>query len=82
MPTLTEIPADIAAELEALSKDLNLKIPPIKLEKNILIATWNIRAFGDLTKKWQSEKDDSPKRDWHSLVCIAEILSRFDVIAV
>lgn len=82
MSTLTEIPSDIAAELEALSQDLNLKIPPKKLEKNILIATWNIRAFGDLTKKWQSEKDDSPKRDWHALACIAEILSRFDVIAV
>lgn len=82
MPTLTEIPADIAAELEALSSDLNLKIPPKKLEKNILIATWNIRAFGDLTKKWQSEKEDSPKRDWHALACIAEILSRFDVIAI
>lgn len=82
MSNLNEIPADIAAELEALTQDLNLKIPPKKLEKNILIATWNIRAFGDLTKKWKSEKDDSPKRDWHSAACIAEILSRFDVIAV
>lgn len=82
MSNLNEMPADIAAELEALAQDLNIKIPPKKLEKNVLIATWNIRAFGDLTKKWKSEKDDSPKRDWHSLACIAEILSRFDVIAV
>ena len=26
--------------------------------------------------------DDSPKRDLHSLLCIAEIVSRFDVVAV
>ena len=80
--TLNEVPSTITKELEALSKDLDLKIPPKKLDKNILIATWNIRAFGNVTKKWESDEDDSPKRDWHSLACIAEILSRFDVIAV
>lgn len=82
MSTLTEIPQEVSLELQELAADLDQKIPAKKLEKNVLIATWNIRAFGDLTKKWESEGDDSPKRDWHSAACIAEILSRFDVIAV
>ncbi|MGL2986361.1 endonuclease/exonuclease/phosphatase family protein [Flavobacterium sp. RSSA_27] len=77
-----KLPVDIAANLKELKEDLDLKIPPKKLEKNLLIATWNIRGFGDITRKWTSSPTDSPKRDLHSLVCIAEIIKRFDVIAV
>ncbi|OOG75465.1 endonuclease/exonuclease/phosphatase family protein [Flavobacterium sp. A45] len=76
------LPADIAQNIALLKEDLDLKIPPKKLEKNLLIATWNIRGFGDITRKWKSATNDSPKRDLHSLVCIAEIIKRFDVIAV
>jgi len=83
MPLITDRPLkSITQELELLQQDLNIKIPPKKLDRNILIATWNLRAFGDLTRKWISKKDDSPKRDLHSVLCIAEILSRFDVIAI
>src|SRR3954468_300566 len=39
-------------------------------------------AFGGLTEKWESGPGDTPKRDLHALLCIAKILSRFDVIAV
>ncbi|MBP6531820.1 MAG: endonuclease/exonuclease/phosphatase family protein [Bacteroidia bacterium] len=70
------------SNLDQLSKDLDLKIPAKKLEKNLLIATWNIRAFGDITRKEKSTTNDSPKRDFHSILCIAEILKRFDVIAL
>ncbi|MBX2950055.1 MAG: endonuclease/exonuclease/phosphatase family protein [Crocinitomicaceae bacterium] len=76
------IPQEIQLELNNLNLDLDAKIPAKKLDKNLLIATWNIRAFGDLTKKWESQEDDSPKRDYHSLMCIVEIIKRFDVIAV
>ncbi|WP_374575658.1 endonuclease/exonuclease/phosphatase family protein [Phenylobacterium sp.] len=55
---------------------------PAKAGDNLVIATWNVRAFGDLTKKWASQDGDSPRRDFHAAVLIAEILSRFDVIAV
>lgn len=82
MPTIAEMPVHIRQNLELLSQDLNNVIPSKKLEQNVLIATWNIRAFGDLTPKWESGKNDSPKRDWHAAACIAEILKRFDVIAV
>lgn len=76
------LPADIAQNITLLKEDLDLKIPSKKLEKNLLIATWNIRGFGDISRKWKSAANDSPKRDLHSLVCIAEIIKRFDVIAV
>jgi exonuclease III len=75
-------PQTVLTDLQSLSQDLDQKIPAKKLEKNLLIATWNIRAFGDLTKKWQSADQDSPKRDWQAALCIAEILKRFDVIAI
>lgn len=75
-------PAEILADLKKLTNDLDQTIPDKKLDKNLLVATWNIRAFGDLTAKWESASKDSPKRDWHSILCIAEILKRFDVIAV
>jgi exonuclease III len=69
-------------DLKVLSDDLDLKIPPKVLDKNLLIATWNIRGFGDITEKERSAARDSPKRDFHSLLCIAEVVRRFDVIAI
>jgi len=68
--------------LNNLKIDLNIKIPAKKVERNLLIATWNLRGFGDITRKEASKPNDSPKRDFHSLLCIAEIIKRFDVIAV
>ena len=68
--------------LEMLREDLDRRIPAKKLDQNLLIATWNIRAFGDLTRKWKSNGNDSPKRDLQSILNIAEIISRFDVIAI
>jgi endonuclease/exonuclease/phosphatase family metal-dependent hydrolase len=82
MSEITSIPQEVLADLKALNNSLDQSIPFKKLDKNLLIATWNIRAFGDLTKKWQSGSGDSPKRDWHAVAAIAEILKRFDVIAV
>ena len=57
-------------------------VPARRVDQNLLIATWNIRAFGDLTEKWTAAADDSPKRDLHALAVIAEIVSRFDVVAI
>lgn len=77
-----DIPQNIQTELHKLNNDLDQKLPSRKLDKNLLIATWNIRAFGDLTRKWQSEEDDSSIRDLQSVHSIAEIIKRFDIIAV
>jgi endonuclease/exonuclease/phosphatase family metal-dependent hydrolase len=81
--SLTDAPPGlVAAELRTLRDALDECVPPKVLDRNLLIGTWNIRAFGDLTEKWYSESEDSPKRDLASLLFIAEILSRFDVVAV
>lgn len=72
---------EIKEEMIQLRSALD-EIPSKAVDNNLIIATWNIRAFGDLTQKWQSEPRDCPKRDLHSLLCIGEILSKFDVIAL
>ena len=83
MPKILDTPPkEVQENLEELKLDLDKVIPFKKLDKNLLIASWNIRAFGNLTRKWDSDEEDSPKRDLHSVLCIAEIIKRFDVIAV
>ena len=86
MPEMPEItdppPEEILADLKRLRSALDAEVPAKALDRNLLIATWNIRALGDLTEKWESTDEDTPKRDLHSLLCIAEIVSRFDVVAV
>jgi hypothetical protein len=37
---------------------LNVAIPPRHLDRNLLVAIWNLRAFGRVTEKWRSESDD------------------------
>ncbi len=75
-------PIEVQEKLDLLSEDLDLHIPVKKLERNLLIATWNLRSFGNLTRKWASDKEDSPRRDLASVHYIKEIISRFDVIAL
>lgn len=85
MPELTidaQPPAEVRDELAALRTALDLRIPRKQLDKNLLIATWNIRSFASVTKKWLAGAGDSPKRDYRGLLAIREIVSRFDVIAI
>lgn len=83
VPAITDPPpAEVVAELAGLREALDRAVPAKRLDRNVLIATWNIRALGGLTEKWRSEADDSPKRDLASVLAIAEIISRFDVVAV
>jgi endonuclease/exonuclease/phosphatase family metal-dependent hydrolase len=82
VPGLDPVPADVAAEHRALAAALDAVVPPRQLDSNLLIATWNIRAFGGLTDKWHAGDGDSPRRDLRALSAIAEVISRFDVVAV
>jgi endonuclease/exonuclease/phosphatase family metal-dependent hydrolase len=82
MPSVDDTPPDyVINDLTRLKEELK-RVPKKKDNENILIATWNIRCFGDLTEKWKTDSKDSPKRNLHALFCIAEIISRFDVVAV
>ncbi len=83
MPKITDTPPQaIQDEMKALNTTLDAFIPSKQLDKNVLIATWNLRAFGGLTEKWEADEHDSPKRDLHSLLAIAQIVKRFDIIAI
>lgn len=83
MPRILDTPpTEVQEEIADLRALLDQQIPDKALDQNLLVATWNIRAFGRVTRKWQAEEDDSPKRDLHALRIISEIVSRFDVIAL
>ncbi len=82
MPTIFDTPPQaVQVDLDSLSTQLDNDIPA-KANDNLLIATWNIRAFSSLTRKWTAGSSDSPKRDLRGLRAIIDILSRFDVIAI
>ena len=83
MPQLTDQPPlSIQNELEALNRSLDQVIPNKLIDQNLLIATWNIRSFASLTRKWTASENDSPKRDLRGLRAICDIVSRFDVVAI
>ena len=76
------VPEEYLTEYRLLSAELDRQIPPKALDTNLLVASWNLRGFGAYTDDWVAGADESPKRDKQSLLCIAEILSRFDVVAI
>jgi endonuclease/exonuclease/phosphatase family metal-dependent hydrolase len=82
LPDYGAMPADVAQELAVLSAALDEAVPSKQLDRNLLVASWNIREFGGVNPKWDTASGDSPKRNVGDLHHIAEILSRFDVIAV
>jgi len=57
------------------------KIPQKIVDENLLIGSWNIRNFGGIRNSWR-DTQDGPKRNLRALVYIAEIIKRFDVIAI
>ncbi len=75
------VPSAVAADLAGLSGYLGRSVPA-KAGQNLLIGTWNVRALGGYTDRWTARSGDSPKRGWHAMACIAEVLSRFDVTAI
>jgi endonuclease/exonuclease/phosphatase family metal-dependent hydrolase len=82
MPSIHDTPpASIQTELNNLAQALDIAISQ-KTDTNLLIATWNIRRFGSLTREWTAGANDTPKRDLRGLRAICEIVSRFDVIAI
>jgi endonuclease/exonuclease/phosphatase family metal-dependent hydrolase len=56
-------------------------LPTKVSDRNLLIASWNIRALGGLHRDF-GENAGSPKRNLRALAIIAEVVKRFDVIAI
>ena len=83
MPTIFDPPPpSVRTDLDALHAALDQTIPAKRAGENLLIATWNLRAFGSLTRKWTAEGGDEPKRDLRGLRAICDIVARFDVVAL
>ncbi len=57
------------------------RIPEKIIDQNLIIGTWNIRAFGEIIKNWDESPANS-KRNLRAMVYIAEIIRKFDVIAI
>ncbi len=64
----------LAARLLKLRNQLRKDLPRRNVTESILIATWNLREFGR-NQKFGVRLDSS-------LLCIAEIISHFDLVAV
>ena len=62
-----------AEGLLRLMQALDLKVPAKSFDRKLLIATWNIREFG--AQKYGPRLDES-------LRYIAEIINRFDLVAI
>lgn len=83
MPAITDaLPAKVARDVRALAAHLDQAVPRKQAGGNLLIATWNLRAFASLTREWTARANDNPKRDLRGLRAIGEIVRRFDVVAI
>lgn len=81
-PDILNPPAAVVAERDAVQAAVATRVPPKKIGQNLLVATWNLRAFGNLTKRYESQPGDSPKRNYRDIHSIAAVISHFDVVAV
>lgn len=75
-------PQAVAARLARWEEVLDGVVPVKSDGANLLIATWNLRAFSDLTKAWVTDEGASPKRNFSDAHAIAAVIRRFDVVAV
>jgi hypothetical protein len=74
----TEERARVVARLERLRAQLDRDIPAKDAENNLLLSTWNIRDFAKPTR----QRRGGGPRLRETWFYIAEILSRFDFVAV
>jgi endonuclease/exonuclease/phosphatase family metal-dependent hydrolase len=75
-------PPELAAEIVRLRRRIAAAGVPAKVaDRNLLIASWNIRSFGSVHPSFD-ENRGSPKRNLRGLAHIAEIVRLFDVVAV
>lgn len=75
------MPDEVADEVDALDRAVRATLPP-RTTSNVLIGTWNLRAFSSLTRSWAAPATASPKRDLRAMALIAAIIKPFDVVAV
>lgn len=57
-------------------------IPEKLTDRNLIIGTWNIRGFGRVYGSSEEPPAGAPKRNLRALALIAEIVRRYDVLAI
>ena len=67
------VPQAVAKQTAAL-RDAVAATIVAQTPTNLVIGTWNLRAFGGLSKTWKATSNDSPKRDWRAVAFIAEVI--------
>jgi endonuclease/exonuclease/phosphatase family metal-dependent hydrolase len=72
----------VVAEVVQLDAALDQVVPGKAPGGNIVVGTWNLRAFADLTKDWETSAGGSPKRNFADVTYIGRFLRRCDVVAV
>jgi endonuclease/exonuclease/phosphatase family metal-dependent hydrolase len=81
-PDINAPPPAVSAEMARLDAALDQMVPPKATGTNIVVGTWNLRAFADLTKDWRTTAGVSPKRNFADVTYIATFIRRCDVVAV
>lgn len=77
-----DYPRPVVEDIVRLRRRIDAsEMPCKKTDYNLLIGTWNIRAFGGVYEGW-GENPRSPKRNLRSLAYIAEVVRRMDVVAI
>lgn len=80
MISYADYPPAVVDDVVRLRRRL-ASLPTKTSDRNLLIASWNIRALGALHPSFD-ENAGSPKRNLRALACVAEVLKRFDVVAI
>ncbi len=77
-----DYPAVVVEDIVRLRRGIRQSgIPARRVDGNLIVGTWNIRAFSGFHDQW-TENPGSPKRNLRGLAIIAEIVRCFDVIAL
>lgn len=75
-------PDFVVEDLIRLRRRLDkVNVPPRRTDHNFIVGTWNIRGLGGYFDQW-TENPGSPKRNLRGLALIAEVIRRFDVVAI
>jgi hypothetical protein len=81
-PDITGPPPAVSTEVARLDAALDQVVPPKAPGANIAVGTWNLRAFADLTKDWETPAGLSPKRNLADVTYIGRFIRRCDIVAV
>jgi hypothetical protein len=77
-----DYPPAVCADIVRLRRRLDRAgVPARRTDYNLVIGTWNVRHFGRVHPAWD-ENPGSPKRNLRGLAYLAEVVRRFDVLAV